>query len=67
MALLKGGVKTEVAEIFFILVILYYKSLHMVLRSGGCDKTVKEQYKSQDCLKKSHVRDPIETYYLTLV
>ena len=57
----------EVKEILIILVILYYQSLLMVLRSGVSDKTVKGQDRSQDCSKPSHVRDPIETYYLTLV
>ena len=53
----------KVDETLFILVILYYKPLHMVLRSGGSDETVKGQDESQDCLKPSHVRDPIEIYY----
>ena len=38
----------------------------MVVRSGGSNETVKGQDENQDCLKPSHVRDPIETYYLIL-
>ena len=46
----------KVDETVKILVILYYKSLRMVLRSGGSDETVKGQAESQDCLWPSHVR-----------
>ena len=39
----------------------------MVSRSAGSGETVKGQDESQYCLNLSHVRDPIETYYLTLL
>ena len=51
----------KVVETLFILVILYYKSLHMVLRSGGSDETVMGQDESQDYSKPSHVGHSNET------
>ena len=48
----------KVDKILFILVILYYKSLHMVLGSGGYDETIQRQ-------DESHTT-PISSYLVNI-